>query len=317
MSRLRTITGVTIVLTFALILLGAWVRATNSGLSCPDWPTCYGYWVPLPSLIPADAGYDYYQVMLEWVHRLIAGVLVGPLVLLIGYFCWRARAAARELPAFGLGLVVLLLIQVSLGAITVFDQNSPWSVAVHKTTALLLFATLWMIFERSADKRLNLAIPGLGLHALIGWLLLLGTIAAAAVMSKSGASLACSSPFLCNDSFLPDFDDVLERLHMTHRFLAFTTFIVLAFLGFRVRGEARLRGLDRVIGLLLIIQIVLGMLTVYFELPLWLALLHQANGILLFAKVSWLLARILQARPGEAPRVEARPISGSTASSSL
>jgi cytochrome c oxidase assembly protein subunit 15 len=317
MSRLRTITGVTIVLTFALILLGAWVRATNSGLSCPDWPTCYGYWVPLPSLIPADAGYDYYQVMLEWVHRLIAGVLVGPLVLLIGYFCWRARAAARELPAFGLGLVVLLLIQVSLGAITVLDQNSPWSVAVHKTTALLLFATLWMIFERSADKRLSLAIPGLGLHAFIGWLLLLGTIAAAAVMSKSGASLACSSPFLCNESFLPDFDDVLERLHMTHRFLAFTTFIVLAFLGFRVRAEAHLRGLDRVIGLLLIIQIVLGMLTVTFELPLWLALLHQANGILLFAKVSWLLARILQARPGEASHAEPRPISGSTASSSL
>ncbi|MEZ5934879.1 MAG: COX15/CtaA family protein [Alphaproteobacteria bacterium] len=299
MSRLRSITGVTIILTFLLILLGAWVRATNSGLSCPDWPTCYGYWVPLPGSIPADAGYAYYQVMLEWVHRLIAGVLVGPLVLIIALCCWRARGVAGELPAFGAALVVLLLVQVSLGAVTVLDQNSPWSVAVHKTTALLLFATLWMIVERAADRRIALGTPGLRLHALVGWLLLLATIAAAAVMSKSGASLACASPFLCNDSLLPDFDDPLERLHMIHRLLAYTSFVVLALLGWRVRREERLRGLDRAIGLLLIVQIALGMLTVFFEVPIWLALLHQANGILLFAKVSWLLARILQAQAAE------------------
>jgi cytochrome c oxidase assembly protein subunit 15 len=317
MRRLRSVTLWTIILTFVLILLGAWVRATNSGLSCPDWPTCYGYWLPLPSDIPADAGYDYYQVMLEWVHRLIAGMLVGPLVFAVAYLCWRARTVASELPAFGIVLVLLLLIQVSLGAITVFDQNSPWSVAVHKTTALLLFATLWMIFERTADQRLSLAIPGLKVHAALGWLLLLGTIAAAAVMSKSGASLACSSPFLCNESFFPDFDDDFERLHMTHRFLAFATFAVLAFLGFRVRQEARLRGLDRVIGLLLIVQIALGMLTVYLELPLWLALLHQANGILLFAKLSWLFARILQAKAAETPSDQSAKIGGSPASSTL
>ncbi|MEM7045233.1 MAG: COX15/CtaA family protein, partial [Pseudomonadota bacterium] len=224
MSRLRAITGFTILLTFGLILLGAWVRATNSGLSCPDWPTCYGYWVPLPADIPADAGYYYYQVMLEWVHRLIAGVFVGPLVLAIAWLCWRCRGQVRALPVFGAVLVGLLLIQVSLGAITVFDQNSPWSVAVHKTTALLLFATMWMLFERAGDRPAVLSTVGLVPHAFFGWLLLLATIASAAVMSKSGASLACSSPFLCNESLLPDFEDPLERLHMIHRSLAFLTF---------------------------------------------------------------------------------------------
>lgn len=299
MSRLRTITGVTIVLTFGLILLGAWVRATNSGLSCPDWPTCYGYWVPLPSDIPADAGYAFYQVMLEWVHRLIAGVFVGPLVLVIAFLCWRCRGQAWVLPSFGLVLVVLLLIQVSLGAITVFDQNSPWSVAVHKTTALLLFTTMWLIFERAGGRPADIKSRGLATHAAVGWLLLLATIASAAVMSKSGASLACASPFLCNESLLPDFDDPLERLHMIHRSLAFLTFFTLAFLGFRVRGEARLAGIDRMIGVLLILQIALGMLTVYYEVAIGLALAHQANGILLFATVSLLLARILQANVAE------------------
>ena len=70
----RTAAG-TAVLTYALIVLGALVRTTNSGLSCPDWPTCYGHWVPLPSDLAAvpNLGYTYGQVMLEWVHRLIAG----------------------------------------------------------------------------------------------------------------------------------------------------------------------------------------------------------------------------------------------------
>ena len=316
MSRLRTLSGITILLTFGLILLGAWVRATNSGLSCPDWPTCYGYWVPLPSDIPVDAGYAYYQVMLEWVHRLIAGVFVGPLVLLMAFFCWRHRRKASVLPALGVVLVVLLSIQVSLGAITVWDQNSPWSVAVHKTTALLLFATMWLVFERAADRPAIVATSGLKPHILCGWLLLLATIASAAVMSKSGASLACASPFLCNESLLPAFDDPLERLHMTHRLLAIVTFITLAVLGFRVRQEARLAGLDRMIGALLILQIALGMLTVYFEIWIGLALAHQANGILLFATVSLLLARIFQAdvdRPAEASGIEPKTLTSTPA----
>lgn len=306
MSRLRTVAGITMLLTFGLIVLGAWVRATNSGLSCPDWPTCYGYWVPLPSDIPADAGYEFYQVMLEWVHRLIAGVFVGPLVLLMTFLCWRCRGQARVLPLFGAILVLLLLIQVTLGAVTVLDQNSPWSVAVHKTTALLLFATMWLVFERAADRPIGGTTKGLALHALLGWLLLLAAIASAAVMSKSGASLACASPFLCNDSLLPDFEDPLERLHMLHRSLAVITFITLALFGFRVRREARLAGLDRMIGLLLILQIALGMLTVFYEVPLGLALAHQANAILLFATVSLMLARILLADTSE-PAAASRP----------
>ncbi|MDH3664617.1 MAG: COX15/CtaA family protein [Alphaproteobacteria bacterium] len=296
MRRLRAITAIAMGLTFGLILLGAWVRATNSGLSCPDWPTCYGFWLPLPSDIPADAGYFYYQVMLEWVHRLIAGVFLGPLILVIAWLCFRLRDRARELLVFGVVLVLLLLVQVILGGVTVLDQNSPWSVAVHLTTALLLFATMWLIFERAADRPAVLTTRGLAPLALVGWLLLLATIASAAVMSKSGASLACSSPLLCEDGLVWDFGDPLAALHMTHRLLAFTTFFVLAFLGWRVRKEARLRGLDRAIGLLLIIQIALGVLTVLFEVPITLALIHQANGILLFSKVTWLLARILQAR---------------------
>ena len=100
MTALRWTTGAALILTYGLIVLGAWVRATGSGLACPDWPTCYGHWVPLPGEIPPDVGYSYLQVMLEWVHRLIAGVILGPLILLIGFLAWRARGANPHMPAY-------------------------------------------------------------------------------------------------------------------------------------------------------------------------------------------------------------------------
>ena len=135
-------------------MLGAWVRATGSGLACPDWPTCYGHWLPLPGEIPDGAGYSYVQVMLEWLHRLLAGVILGPLILLIGGLAWRVRArATRGMPVYAAALVLLLLVQAGLGGLTVLDQNSPWSVALHLGTALLLFSVLWLIFARSGRSR--------------------------------------------------------------------------------------------------------------------------------------------------------------------
>ena len=89
MTALRRATLLALALTYALIVLGAWVRATGSGLACPDWPTCYGHLLPLPGEIPQGAGYAYHQVMAEWLHRLLASVILGPLFLVIGWLAWR------------------------------------------------------------------------------------------------------------------------------------------------------------------------------------------------------------------------------------
>ena len=140
MNAMRRTAAVTAVLIYALIVLGAVVRTTDSGLSCPDWPTCYGHWVPLPADLAAmpDLGYSYVQVMLEWVHRLIAGVLLGPLVLLLAVLRFgRARRAARacRLPVL---LLLLLLVQGAWAALPCSTSNSPWSVAIHLGNALLV-----------------------------------------------------------------------------------------------------------------------------------------------------------------------------------
>jgi len=290
MTALRRATGLALLLTYALIVLGAWVRATASGLACPDWPTCYGHWVPLPGEIPPEAGYAYYQVMLEWVHRLLAGVILGPLVLVIGWLAWRARQYNPRMPAYGAALVLLLLVQAGLGGVTVLDQNSPWSVALHLSTALLVLSVLCLLFART-DPAPDRPAGSTGPLSVAVWLLALGAMASAAMTTKSGAALACSTWPLCDGALIPDLSDPLIRLNFTHRLLALGVGLGAVALYLASRARADLRPLATLVLVLTLAEIALGALVVVWLVPLVTAILHQALGVLVFGAVALLMAR--------------------------
>jgi cytochrome c oxidase assembly protein subunit 15 len=290
MSALRRATGLALVLTYALIVLGAWVRATGSGLACPDWPTCYGHLLPLPAAIPPDAGYAYEQVMLEWVHRLLAGAILGPLALVVGWLAWRARGHNPRLPGYAAVLVLLLLVQAGVGGVTVLDQNSAWSVALHLTTALLLFSVLWLIYARATPAIARPAASAGPLSVAV-WLLALGAMASAAMTTKSGAALACSSWPLCDGALVPDLSDPAIRLNFSHRLLALGVglgaFALYAF----CRGRPAAGPLAALVLLLTLAEIALGGLVVLWQVPLAAAIVHQALGVATFGAISLLMWR--------------------------
>jgi heme a synthase len=290
MRALRLATGAAIALTFGLIVLGAWVRATGSGLACPDWPTCYGHLLPLPGEIPPGAGYAYHQVMLEWLHRLLAGVVLGPLILVIGWLAWRARGRNPRMPAYGAGLVLLLLVQAGLGGVTVLDQNSPWSVALHLTTALLLFSALWLIYARTAPAAAKPA-GSAGPLSVALWLLALGAMASAAMTTKSGAALACSTWPLCDGALIPDLSDPAVRLNFSHRLLALGAGLGALGLCASCRGRPDVGSLSAIVLLLTLAEIALGGLVVLWQVPLATAIAHQALGVLTFGAISLLMWR--------------------------
>ncbi len=296
MRALRWTSGAALVLTFAVIVLGAWVRSTGSGLSCPDWPTCYGHWVPLPGDIPADAGYSYFQVMLEWVHRLLAGVVLGPLLLALGVLSWRARRQDPALPLHGGVVLFLLLIQAGLGGVTVLDQNSPWSVALHLGTALLLFSALWLVFERSGGTRARIEGTVRPLSVLV-WLLAFATLVSAAMVAKTGSSLACSTWPLCDGALIPDLSDPSVRLNFTHRLLAAGLGFGVLVLYLAAREHPSLRRLAGLALVMVLIAIGAGALVVLLEVPVWKAVLHQATGVLTFGIISLLMWRVLSPAP--------------------
>ncbi|MEA3191475.1 MAG: heme a synthase [Thermoplasmata archaeon] len=158
-ARLRRLGILCVAGTVLLMTLGAWVKATGSGLSCPDWPACYGEWLPpFPSMenggTDPDAadhadGFTQAQVLYEWVHRAVAASLGIPVLLL--FLGTRAqpirslRADRRLHPgltrmaAAALGLV---LFQATLGAITVRTGNVPWATTAHLVTATAFIIVL-------------------------------------------------------------------------------------------------------------------------------------------------------------------------------
>jgi cytochrome c oxidase assembly protein subunit 15 len=284
------------VLTYGLIVLGAFVRATDSGLSCPDWPTCYGHWVPLPSDIATvpGIGYTYGQVMAEWAHRLIAGVMLGPLVLVIAVLAFRQRSCDRRLPLIAGALVLLLLSQGAMGGITVLDGNSPWSVALHLGNALLVLATLLLLVERTGSRLSAPLRRGFAMAAacttVVAWLAMLS----AAMTTKMGAALACATWPSCDGLLIPDLGDPLIRIHFTHRVLAAVT--ALAVLGLLVasRGaRSPVRRLATLAALVVAAEVGLGALVIVWQVPLLTAVLHMAVGVLVFVLLTLLTWRSL------------------------
>ena len=142
---LRRLSVVVVATTFVLMVVGSWVKATGSGLACPDWPKCYGEWLPpFPS---ADNGgtyqgepvsYPQEMILYEWAHRFIASLL-GPIFLAYAWIAIKGREltpATRTLPAWA-GTV--LVIQILLGGVTVLKQNVAWATTLHLATATLFF----------------------------------------------------------------------------------------------------------------------------------------------------------------------------------
>ncbi|MGF1560925.1 MAG: heme A synthase [Geminicoccaceae bacterium] len=291
---------------YVMIVFGALVRSTNSGLSCPDWPTCYGYWLLTPETFAAlgETGYSYTQVMLEWGHRAFAAFIIGPIILAVVVFAFRARQDNARLPRFAILLAVLLLIQAKLGGVTVLDQNSPWSVALHLSTALLILSVLLLIAERARAQAPSLVSPaGGGLRRLAGavWLGALVTMASAAMTAKSGASLACYTWPDCNGAWLPPLDDWLTTIHVAHRTLAGLTALGVLILMTLVLRAAALppdtRPLAIAAAILIIGQVLLGGLVIVLHVPIWAGVAHQALGVATFIVLTTLMWRLCAARP--------------------
>lgn len=284
------------VFVFVQIVLGAVVRLTGSGLSCPDWPLCYGMLVPTPAKLAAlpDIGYAYAQVMAEWIHRLNAAAIVGPLVLALAVLAWRRRREMPGLASTAGWALAMVAVQGLLGGITVLGGNSPWSVAAHLAAALVLLALVLrahMLARGTVGSAAERQVVG---FAMVVALLALFTVASGAVTAKSGATLACASWPLCNGALMPGLDDPLVRTNFGHRLLALGTAItVLALwlLARRLDGGARgplARGANMALATV-VLQVLVGAGAMLAFLGDSLALqvaagaLHQAIGVVLFA----------------------------------
>ena len=135
--------------TFILICVGAYVVKIGAGVACPTWPGCFddpgkswlGNWAPFLDAHTDLHGFYAKQVAAEWIHRLIASV-VTVLVAATAWLAWRLRPVDRAIRGLASAAGGFLVVQIALGGVTVLLGNAPWTVVLHQGNAMLVFGSL-------------------------------------------------------------------------------------------------------------------------------------------------------------------------------
>lgn len=216
--------------TLLLIAMGGVVRATDSGLACPDWPACYGKWIP-----PADA-----NMWFEHSHRLWAGVIAIAVTTLAVWTFLRFR----ERPALwrlSVAALVLVLAQAALGAAVVLLHLRAGLVTSHLGMSLVVVACLIVLAVRARPER---GIQTDGARWLSRWASIVGGLVfLQALLGGQATGRAAAYVFNAFPIWLADqawTGTVREWLHVTHRaggYVVATAVVVFAVAVHRRRRE--------------------------------------------------------------------------------
>ena len=310
-----------------VVVLGAWVRLTNAGLGCPDWPGCYGHLYP-------QTGHHFAEAVHEMVHRYFAGTLV---TIILALFVWAwVNRRVRGQPFLPVAILFLLVcVQAMLGMKTVTLLLQPLIVTSHLLGGLSTLAVLWWLSLEPQRRPLTHPEASLRKFALAGVCLLALQIALGGWTSSNYAAIACPDLPTCQGSWWPrmDFRDafVLWRglgvdyeggvlanaarvaIHVTHRLGAVIIGAALIAIGLLVLARSAWRPLRFLGGLLVfgvLLQISIGIAMVHFGFPLLLATLHNAGAALLVIVIIDVAARALAARAGCCPCARHCPDNG-------
>ncbi len=295
-------------------VLGAWVRLTDAGLGCPDWPGCYGHLYPT-----AAQGAD--KAWHEMIHRYVATTLG---IIIVGLLIWAvARRKDRDQPLIPVTLLfAVVCLQGALGALTVTLLLKPLIVTAHLFGGLSTFSLLWWLCITPERYTPTPAERGLRPFAVIAFAVLIMQLFLGGWTSTNYAAVACPDFPTCQQSWWPrmDFRDafVLWRglsvdyeggilanparmaIHFTHRMGAVVTGLVLLSLGLLTMMRARSRRLSGA-GMLLmaavLVQILIGVATVHFGVPLAVATLHNAGAAFLVGTMVWLMRALWPGPP--------------------
>ena len=164
-ARFRVLLYLTILLTYLVILAGAVVRTTQSGMGCPDWPKCFGMWIPPTdvSQLPAnyqetyahrgyaDTGFDAYHTWVEYVNRLFGAVL-GIVIFVSLIASFRLRKTNSKIFVLTLLAFILVGFQAWLGSLVVASNLAPVKITIHMIAALVLLALLIYIYDLVSPK---------------------------------------------------------------------------------------------------------------------------------------------------------------------
>jgi heme A synthase len=278
--------------TLALIALGGYVHNTGASLACPDWPLCFG------QVLPKMEGI----VAIEHSHRLLAS-FVGLLCIAMLWLARSFRQANSAVYKMSIYALLAVILQGILGGVTVLMKISPLVSTLHLALSQIFFAMILYLWIKSrpqgypelqaSPRPSSKALKILGLATVLLYLqILIG-----AAIRHTGAGAACglgpAYSLLCMDAYTGGVtlwpDQTPSQFHVFHRYfgIIMVGIIVWATLPLLKWARAHKLGHVRVLGIashaIVLIQVLLGILTVWTYIGTAATTLHLVFAGLLFA----------------------------------
>lgn len=303
-------------LAFVLILTGSYLRLSDAGLACPDFPGCNGLLFPANTAEAVDSGrtYDAVQVWSAMIHRYLA-VVFSLFVVSLVFLAERMKNGPRFF--WQLRLVLLLtLLQGGLGYLTISMLLHPAVVTLHLLTAMLILSLLWSVYLNAASEGAVYSerLPKVNLRpwATIAFILVCLQILLGGFTSSNYASLACPDLPTCQQQWLPalDFSGIYELLsqqnsnyqngllnnqqsisvHLAHRYGAVISFVYTLLLSLTAmqKNAAVYRNAALWLIIVLILQMQLGIANIQLLLPMPVAIAHTGGAALLLLSLVYL-----------------------------
>ena len=305
-------------LTLVVVILGAFVRLSDAGLGCPDWPGCYGHlaWpTEVHEISKANENFteravEVHKAWKEMVHRYLAGILS---LTVLALFVWAFRK--RHLESYALPLVIcfVILFQAALGMWTVTLKLHPSIVMSHLLGGLTTLSLLtWLACQKTPSiTPYRYAGHVKQWMVVFGLLLLIIQIALGGWTSANYAAVACVGFPTCNGVWWPEMDfvqalDVFKQygpnyefgvkdgparmaVQMMHRMGFVVVTLYFSWLIFKLTRNRELMPLGLSLLGLLLLQIALGIINVTYSLPLPVATMHNGVAALLLVNLVVLL----------------------------
>ena len=282
------------ILSYLLIFIGGLVRVSGSGMGCPDWPKCFGRWIPPTNIdqIPSHIDPTSFNIVLAWIEygNRSLGVIVGLSIIILNIIA--IYYFRKELKLLLSAILSLILVGANggLGALVVSSVLNPFLVSLHMILALILVSVLSYACIESykmihPEKFKNIRVNRMLLNSLIiFWVLIFIEILLGTGIRTNLELVSIENPLLSKGELL----NALDSYKYLHSILGFSLLFLSIYIHLKLRAYKLY--IIRFLGVftlgMIIVQIFLGEMMIFFELPQLTRLFHTWGS-------SWLVGIII------------------------
>lgn len=281
-----------VVLALAQPTLGGVVRVTGSGDGCPDWPQCFGSWIP-----PWSDGH----AIVEWSHRTV-GTLFGAVILFATALIWLRYSTHRGLAYTYTAALILVIAVGGVGGQVVLSELDPAWRTLHlggaEVVAALTVLGLILATYRPALPGVRRVAPEHSVHFKLGIAaaaMALITLLSGAYAVWRGAGAICPEWPLCGGAIIPESE--LVWIHVIHRIISLITAVVILYAAHRIyrmpNASGALKFVTAAAPVILISQILMGAANPWSEFDQWARAAHLSLATLLWVDLSFVVSLIL------------------------